>query len=224
MNKKSFLIFIVILILSIFLLILLTDLNNQSEFQRQQNNNFAFNNLNTSINNNVNKITANTNYYPPITDFQERVTKKPFGIYIALQDSPVQPERFQDYHTGVDFEILPGEENIDVPIYAFCDGKITMKEYASGYGGILVESCIIENQSVTVIYGHLKLASINKNIDDNLVSGEMIGILGKGYSTETDGERKHLHFGIHKGSGITILGYVQNEEELIKWINPLTIL
>lgn len=181
-------------------------------------------NLNNSHNDNSNTTNLNSSYFPPITDYQERVTKKPFGVYITPQTSPVQPEKFTGYHTGVDFETFPDEANIDVPIYAFCDGKILVKEYASGYGGVLVQSCNIENQSVTIIYGHLKLSSINKNVGDNLIKGEEIGILGKGYSTETDGERKHLHFGIHKRGQVTILGYVQVKSELNNWIDPMTLL
>lgn len=44
----------------------------------------------------------------PLTDAAARITKKPFGIFITPQNSPVQPERFSGFHTGTDFEILPG--------------------------------------------------------------------------------------------------------------------
>jgi hypothetical protein len=30
--------------------------------------------------------------------------KKPFGIYITPENSPVQPENFTGYHTGIDVE------------------------------------------------------------------------------------------------------------------------
>jgi murein DD-endopeptidase MepM/ murein hydrolase activator NlpD len=151
------------------------------------------------------------------------VTKKPFSIYITPKTSLVQPERFQGYHTGTDFEIFPEELNVDVPVHAICSGKIAVKRTASGYGGVLVQSCALNNQPITVIYGHLKLASITKNAGDNLATGDEIGILGKAYSTETDGERKHLHLGIHKGASISILGYVQSQSELSEWIDPCTL-
>jgi len=48
--------------------------------------------------------------------------------------------------------------------------------------------------------------------------------LGKGYSDETDGERKHLHFAIHKGTKIDVRGYVQTKGELQDWLNPLPLL
>lgn len=47
----------------------------------------------------------------PIAEFEKRITKKPFGIYITPQNSPVQPERFTGYHTGVDVEY----EDITLP-------------------------------------------------------------------------------------------------------------
>lgn len=151
------------------------------------------------------------------------MTKKPFGIYITPKTSPVQPERFQGYHTGTDFEIFPDELNSDVPVRAICDGSIALKKYASGYGGVLVENCTFDNQPITVIYGHLKLASISKNTGDKLSAGETVGILGKAYSTETDGERKHLHLGIHKGSAVNILGYVSSQSQLSGWIDACTL-
>lgn len=161
-----------------------------------------------------------TNLVAPISRAGERVTKKPFGIFITPQNSPVQPERFSGFHTGADFETFPEEQNVDIPIYAIIPGKILVKRWASGYGGVLVESGEINGNAVTIIYGHLNLASINKNVGDTLSSGEKIGVLGKGYSQETDGERKHLHLGIHKGTGINILGYVNSQPQLAGWLDP----
>jgi hypothetical protein len=43
--------------------------------------------------------------------------------------------------------------------------------------------------------------------------------LGKGFSSETDNARKHLHLGIHKGKGINYRGYVNTQAELESWID-----
>lgn len=160
----------------------------------------------------------------PISGALSRVTKKPFGTKISPATSPVQPEKFSGYHTGVDFEILPGEENKDVPIYAVCDGVVVYRNYVSGYGGVFIERCKIDGQEVTVLYGHLKLASITDKLNDNVKAGEQIAILGKGYSQETDGERKHLHLGIHKGTAINLKGYVQTQAELSGWLDAVKYL
>jgi len=156
----------------------------------------------------------------PVSGGLVRVTKKPFGIYITPQTSPVQPEKFTGYHTGIDFETTPAEQNIDVPVLAACDGKLLLKKYASGYGGVAVQACLLNGANVTIIYGHLRLSSITPNIGDTLKAEQQIAVLGTGYSAETNGERKHLHFGIHKGAAINILGYVQKQADLGGWLDP----
>ncbi|MCC7356832.1 MAG: M23 family metallopeptidase [Candidatus Doudnabacteria bacterium] len=155
----------------------------------------------------------------PLDRSLERVTKKPFAIYITKQNSPVSPERFVGYHVGTDFEAFPEEADTDVQVKAICDGKLLQKRTASGYGGLAVQACTINNQAVTVVYGHLKLSSIGAAVGTEYKKGETIGILGKGYSTETDNERKHLHLGIHKGSAINIAGYVQSQSQLSNWLD-----
>lgn len=156
----------------------------------------------------------------PISGAASRVTKKPFGIYITPKTSPVQPERFQGYHVGTDFEITLEEQNIDVPIKAICEGELLEKRFVSGYGGVVVEECILDNNAVTVVYGHLRLSSMNTKVGDRLKAGDFMAYLGTGYSPETDGERKHLHLGIHKGEVMDMRGYVSQENKLVEWLNP----
>jgi murein DD-endopeptidase MepM/ murein hydrolase activator NlpD len=162
---------------------------------------------------------APSNVIFPIERAGDRVTKKPFGVFITPGGSPVQPERFSGYHTGTDFETFPEEADTDVAIHAICPGNLIAKISVSGYGGVAIQNCLIDNSPVTVLYGHLKLASIIPNVGEKLNAGDTIGILGKGYSIETDGERKHLHLGIHKGTAINYLGYVQNKSDLSSWID-----
>ncbi|EKE20679.1 MAG: hypothetical protein ACD_7C00505G0006 [uncultured bacterium] len=160
----------------------------------------------------------------PLDRASERLTKKPFGIFITPDNSPVQPEKFSGYHTGADFEIFPEEENIDVIIEAVCSGKLLAKRYATGYGGVAVQSCDLEGEPITVVYGHLKLDSIKVALGDDIAIGEALGVLGKAYSPETSGERKHLHLGFHKGIEINILGYVSKKSALSGWLDPTIFL
>jgi murein DD-endopeptidase MepM/ murein hydrolase activator NlpD len=159
----------------------------------------------------------------PLNKTLDRVTKKPFGIKITKENSPVSPERFSGYHTGVDFEVLEDELGVDVSIYAICDGPLVLKKYSSGYGGVVVQQCNVESADVTVVYGHLRLDSISTEMKQSLNQGEQIGILGKGFSKETDNERKHLHLAIHKGVTVNLLGYVQDESLLDGWMNPVDL-
>lgn len=151
----------------------------------------------------------------PIAEFEKRITKKPFGIYITPQDSPVQPERFTGYHTGVDVEY----EDITtaVPVFAIDDGELVLAQWAPGYGGTIVLKVNIESQELYVFYGHLDPQSFSENVQ--VKKGEQIAVLGKGQSQETDFERKHLHFAIIKNK-VDLRGYVKTEEELNGWHNP----
>lgn len=154
----------------------------------------------------------------PVSRAAERVTKKPFGIYVTPQNSPVQPERFTGYHTGVDFETFPEEQGKDVQVYAICDGKILAKSKVGGYGGVIVQSCNLESQDVTVVYGHLNIGSSGLSSGDFAAKGAKIALLGE-KGPDTDNERKHLHLGIHKGTAVDLRGYVQKQSDLSNWID-----
>lgn len=93
---------------------------------------------------------------------------------------------------------------------------------ASGYGGVVAVRHTINNQPHIVIYGHLDPASLPP-VGKQLSAGEVIGNLGKGFSNETDGERKHLHLAILGGDKIDLRGYVQSKAELSRWIDPVSL-
>jgi len=160
----------------------------------------------------------------PISVALTRVTKKPFGLYVSPQNSPVSPEHFTGYHTGVDFETTPAEQNSDIAVYAICDGPLILKKIATGYGGVAVQACTINKEAVTIIYGHLRLASVTALLNKSLSKGEQIGFLGKPYSTETAGERKHLHLGIHRGATVNLLGYVPAKSKLNGWLDFMSLI
>lgn len=159
-------------------------------------------------------------FVQPIKDAANRVVKKRFGIFVTPKNSPVNPERFTGYHTGVDFETTNDEENIDIPVITICTGKLIYRQTVSGYGGVAVQNCTWNSSPITVLYGHLNIDSINIIAGESLDSGQQLGELGKGYSYQTAGERKHLHLSIHKGPTVNLRGYVNSQEELNNWIDP----
>jgi murein DD-endopeptidase MepM/ murein hydrolase activator NlpD len=156
----------------------------------------------------------------PLDRAAERVTKKPFGILIDPATSPVRPERFAGYHTGTDFETFPDEVDADVAVRAICGGEVVAKRSASGYGGVFVTRCVIGGEDVTVVYGHLALSNIDAEIGERVEAGSRIGFLGSQGGRDTDGERKHLHLGIHRGRATDIRGYVSDRALLSEWIDP----
>lgn len=163
-------------------------------------------------------------FHFPIDKGLDRVTKKTFWLQVSPKNSPVSPEKFSGYHTGTDFETFDTEKDTAISIKAICTGPLLLKKWATGYGGVAVQKCELDKELVTVVYGHLKLESIVANINAELKTGDMIGVLGKWYSSETNGERKHLHLSIHKWSGVNIRGYVATNGELVQWFDPMKYL
>lgn len=171
-----------------------------------------------SITNNVTQIPNTLDF--PINQFKDRITKKPFGIYITPQNSPVQPERFSGYHTGADVEYKDITD--DVPVFAVNDGTITLARTASGYGGVMILETEINGQLHSILYGHIRPSSL-PTVGQTFKKGDQIGTLGTGYSTETDGERRHLHFAVLSDNRLDIKGYVPTQADLSAWLDPLSL-
>jgi murein DD-endopeptidase MepM/ murein hydrolase activator NlpD len=161
-----------------------------------------------------------TSLVEPTAEFHERITKKPLGIYITPETSPVQPDRFTGYHTGVDVEFV--DETAEVPVRAVTDGTVALSRTASGYGGVIIIQHRIFGRPYSVLYGHLDPASLVSK--SSIVSaGQIVGVLGEGETFETDGARKHLHFSVKEGTSTDIRGYVASQSELAAWTNPLDL-
>ncbi|RJQ13547.1 M23 family metallopeptidase [Candidatus Parcubacteria bacterium] len=161
------------------------------------------------------------NLYYPIKDFLAGITKKTFGIYITPETSPVQPDKFRGYHTGVDVEVSQADLSKEIPVFSMADGKVIESKEASGYGGLVVIEHIIDNQKVFAIYGHLDPASLAR-VGLVVKAGQQIGFLGDDKSQETDFARKHLHFGLYRSNPADIRGYVQSKNELSSWLDPVS--
>ncbi len=155
----------------------------------------------------------------PLYLSKDRVTKKPFGIQVSPDNSPVPYERFSGFHTGTDYEISKEEDWKPVPVDAVCSGEIVGIQKATGYGGVILQRCSFADQVVTVIYGHVAIDQVSYKKGDHVTAGTQLTVLGEGDTEETGGERKHLHLGIRKGVGADIRGYVPNKFDLENWID-----
>lgn len=168
--------------------------------------------------NSASKVNDRETLVEPIAEFKNRITKKPFGIYITPETSPVQPDKFTGYHTGVDIEY--DDAASEVPVVAIADGKAVLSRFATGYGGVVVLSHKIEGKDTFVLYGHLDPKTMVP-LNSLVKRGEVVGYLGEHKSAETDGARKHLHFAILKMDTLNIRGYVKTTYELGDWHDPL---
>lgn len=146
----------------------------------------------------------------PIAEYGERRILKAFGEYIE--------DRFRGYHVGDDIEYTDSKE--EVPVLAIATGRVHQAGRASGYGGVMVIEHQIGDDKISAVYGHLDPSSIRLPVGDKVMAGQQIAFLGEHESKETDGERKHLHFGLYKGDEVRLAGYVPSADKLNSWINP----
>lgn len=155
-----------------------------------------------------------------------RATPLSFGLYVTPdpEQNPIDPpERFTGYHVGTDFEITPGEQDSDVPVFAMCTGEVMYSGFAEGYGGLISQRCVIDEEPVVILYGHLLLSSLPE-LKTTVVAGSKIALLAPAKSHDSDDNRKHLHLGIHKGTEPAFLGYVQSQAELGDYMNARKVL
>jgi murein DD-endopeptidase MepM/ murein hydrolase activator NlpD len=166
------------------------------------------------------EITRRTILEPPVAELAERITKKPFGILVTPENSPISPERFTGWHTGIDVEY---EDVIaTVPVSAIAKGHVLQARTVSGYGGAIVVQHELDGQPVVGLYGHLEPSSLMAQ-GAAVIAGQQLGILGESGSAATDGERKHLHFSLKPGTAVDFRGYVVTEDELATWLNPANL-
>jgi murein DD-endopeptidase MepM/ murein hydrolase activator NlpD len=168
-----------------------------------------------------------SDYVYPLEKFEQRQSYKHFGQFIDqnfYKNAPdVFPTKYYGFHAGTDLEIFPEEVNKNIPVYSITSGTITYAGYVDGYGGLILEK--LDNQELTVLYGHLKQSSFTKSTGDRVTEGERLAYLGNEYSGETAGERKHLHFAIYNGTGNYFKGYEQSISALqAKWLDPIVFL
>ncbi|HRH93658.1 MAG TPA: peptidoglycan DD-metalloendopeptidase family protein [Candidatus Peribacteria bacterium] len=165
----------------------------------------------------------------PMDDFTLRAKVLTFGLHVTPDpaDNPIDPpERFAGYHVATDVEVGADELNKEVNVYAICTGDVIYSGFAAGYGGLVVQHCRVSIQGVqdiTVIYGHLSLLNLPGH-GVTMKSGDLVTTLAPARTYESDGNRKHLHLGIHKGTAIDMRGYVQTKEEINDYIDPMSVL
>jgi murein DD-endopeptidase MepM/ murein hydrolase activator NlpD len=162
----------------------------------------------------------------PMENAAHRAHPLHFGLHVTPDPAtnPIQPpERFTGYHVAVDLEVGTDEVDKPVAVYAVCEGEVKYSGFAGGYGGVVVQACTLSGEDVTVIYGHLSLENLPGH-GVVLKPRDQIAVLAEANSYASGGTRKHLHLGIHRGKEVDMRGYVQTEEEVREFIDPLEFL
>ena len=164
----------------------------------------------------------------PIADFAERMKLNFFGTHFSAATprnqypDSVCPNNtlYTGYHTAVDLETTSDEQNIAVPVDAVSDGTIVFAGSASGYGGLVIIGFVYNNQNYTAVYGHIDTRTLKVSVGQKVSQGDLLADLAPACSVYSGNNRKHLHFGIHKGTTINESGYVSTQTELNGWVDP----
>lgn len=170
-----------------------------------------------------------TTWFYPLTKYATRGYLKKFGAFIDEKfyagREELFPTQYFGYHSGVDLEITPAESSssTEVPVYAVASGKIVFIGEVSGYGGVILEK--LDGTNHTALYGHVKTNDLSIKDGDRVKAGQKLTVLGDAYSVETGGERKHLHFGIYRGTDLYFFGHEATYEDLnLNWVDPTKFL
>lgn len=165
-------------------------------------------------------------YFYPITRYESRITNRDHGKSTTVADSRGFPcgGQFEGIHVGDDLEVSSEEVSQEVPVFAIADGSVVQASVVGGYGGLLVTKHTINDQALTIYYGHIDLGQLKVKKGEAFKAGQLLTYLGDQCSSETSNERKHLHFAIHKGSSVDVRGYVKTQAELANWLDPTEFL
>ena len=167
----------------------------------------------------------------PMSNFKSRVWLNGFG---NNPSKTINRNDYSDYictgqtmkdglHTAVDAEVSREEINEDIPVYSIADGEVRQAQEVSGYGGLIIIQYNIQGADYTALYGHLNSKTFSAKEGSKVTKGEKLALLGAECSSENGNVRKHLHFGIHKGTAIDIKGYVANTIALSSWLDPFQL-
>jgi len=149
----------------------------------------------------------------PIDEYVARRRVKVFGQLVH--------DRFNGYHLGDDIEYTDAT-GTPIFVYALTNAKVRyLNPHVSGYGGVIVLQFTLHGQVMNALYGHLDLRKTALRVGSFVTHGQKIAMLGEGYSYQTDGERKHLHFSLYPGTMLRLQGYVSTKALLKNWMDPL---
>ena len=162
----------------------------------------------------------------PIDDAQKRPQLLTFGLHVTPdpEHNPIDPpERFAGFHSALDYEVFADEADEEVIVRAACPGDVVYAGTAEGYGGVIVHRCVVHDEDVTVLYGHIDPVSFTVDAGDTVDAGQRIAVLAPARTYQSGYNRKHLHFGVHRGRDVALTGYVQSEAALENFIDPQTL-
>lgn len=170
---------------------------------------------------------------PPMDNFSARIALNNFGNEPSKVE--LSKDQYTDlickngkyypgFHTAVDLEVTPEERNKPLSVYSIADGTIRQAGAVNGYGGLVVVEYKINEKTYTAYYGHVDLKTVTLKAGAKLKAGQKIAELAPACSAANGNTRKHLHFGLRKGSNVVVSGYITSKNDLNNWVDPRTII
>ena len=154
----------------------------------------------------------------PMDSYRDMRIERAFGEYFSVNAIP--ESHFSGYHVGDDIEVAPEHLDDAIKIRAIADGVVKVKQIVGGYGGFVRIEHTVDGRTIQAIYGHVDINTMTEKVGDSIAKGKEFIELGDNMSAETNGFRKHLHFGLYEGSAARVNGYAASAGELTSWLNP----
>jgi hypothetical protein len=101
MDRKMYILFSIVVVFAALIIFNLYSINTVSETVVQTNLPKIQKIIQPQVTPDATSVVAQPAgpFVAPLDRASGRVTKKPFGIFVTPQNSPVQPERFRGFHT-----------------------------------------------------------------------------------------------------------------------------
>ena len=117
---------------------------------------------------------------------------------ITASVGDINPKYWDTFHRGTDFGVPEG-----TPVYCGRYGTVVHSSNDGGKEGLYISiDCLTEYDIVRYLYFHLSRADVK--VGQKIKEGQMIGLSGK----TGNAYGPHLHYQIHKGSGLQRVFYV----------------
>ncbi|MBI4440614.1 peptidoglycan DD-metalloendopeptidase family protein [Candidatus Woesearchaeota archaeon] len=147
------------------------------------------------------------------------------GLILGYNERRTYNGEFYGFHWGIDIvssngtPVFAADEGVVADVFSIDD--LTENFKGEAYGNCIVVENAYDCQKVFTLYGHLAFLGNKYVKGNNIVQGERIGTIGKGFTNENGGWPPHLHFQVSlSGEGLFAYGGQELEQETI---NPKKI-
>jgi LysM repeat protein len=115
--------------------------------------------------------------------------------HAALMTDPLPGHRISSHEQGVEVDLAAP---MNAPIYSAAAGRVEFTGKATGFGGWIVITSVIDGQTYDIVYGHEYLDGIFVKPGETVHAGELIGKVGK----NGNASGPHVCLGVWQGGRV----------------------